>query len=74
MAHTATPALTPTLRISPTPTPLALEEQDAIVQSGDADRAAAYPGTKPASYTSNGEAPLVWVVQRRTIRAAEVEI
>ncbi len=70
VAHTATPSLTPTLRISPTPTPLALEEQDAIVQSGDADRAAAYPVSLQIS-TGDNEAPRVWVVQRRTIRAAE---
>ncbi len=69
-AHTATPSLTPTLRISPTPTPLALEEQDAIVQSGDADRAAAYPVSLQISTAAN-DAPRVWVVQRRTIRAAE---
>ncbi len=70
VAHFVTPSLTPTLRISPTPTPLALEEQDAIVQSGDADRAAAYPVSLQIS-TGDNEAPRVWVVQRRTIRAAE---
>jgi hypothetical protein len=70
VAHTVIPSLTPTLRISPTPTPLALEEQDAIVQSGDADRAAAYPVSLQIS-TGDDDAPRVWVVQRRTIRAAE---
>lgn len=70
VAHAPTPTLTPTLRISPTPTPLALEEQDVIVQSGDADRAAAYPVSLQIS-TGDNEAPRVWVVQRRTIRAAE---
>ncbi|MBI1281113.1 MAG: hypothetical protein GC179_23505 [Anaerolineaceae bacterium] len=70
VAHSATPPLTPTLRISPTSTPLALEEQDAIVQSGDADRAASYPVSLQIS-TGDKEAPRVWVVQRRTIRAAE---
>jgi hypothetical protein len=70
VAHSATPSLTPTLRMSPTPTPLALEEQDVIVQSGDADRAAAYPVSLQIS-TGDNEAPRVWVVQRRTIRAAE---
>lgn len=70
VAHAPTPSLTPTLRISPTATPLALEEQDAIVQSGDADRAAAYPVSLQIS-TGDHEAPRVWVVQRRTIRAAE---
>ncbi|MBA3873197.1 MAG: hypothetical protein H0X30_29030 [Anaerolineae bacterium] len=70
VAHTATPSLMPTLRINPTPTPLALEEQDAIVQSGDADRAAAYPVSLQIS-NAEDDVPRVWVVQRRAIRAAE---
>lgn len=67
---TVTPSLTPTVRVTLTPTPLALEEQDMIIQSGDADRAAAYPVSLQIR-TSENEAPHVWVVQRRTIRAAE---
>ena len=69
-AQTATPSLNPTARVSPTPTPLALEEQDTIIQSGDADRAAAYPVSLQIT-TADGAAPRVWVVQRRTVRAAE---
>jgi len=67
---TATPSLTPTIWVSLTPTPLALEEQDMIIQSGDTDRAAAYPVSLQIT-SAEGEPPYVWVVQRRTIRAAE---
>lgn len=69
-SHPPTLSMTPTPRISPTPTPLALEEQDSIVQSGDADRALAYPVSLQIS-AAEGNTPRVWVVQRRTIRAAE---
>ncbi|MAU11763.1 MAG: hypothetical protein CL607_18200 [Anaerolineaceae bacterium] len=60
----------PTLEISPTPTPLALEAQDDVIAGGDSERAATYPVNLQV-VTSSSETPRVWVVQRRNIDAAE---
>lgn len=63
---TATPILSSEL----TPTPLALDGQDSIIENGDTDRAPFYPInlqiTRP-----NDPISRVWVVQRRAIRASE---
>jgi hypothetical protein len=64
----ATPTLTP--EISPTPTPLALEAQDDVIQGGDPAQAVAYPVNLQV-ITGDGADPRVWVVQRRAIRASE---
>jgi len=69
VAGTATTTLTPTPANSPTPTPLALEVQDSVIQSGDRERAVAYPVNLQVSDGANQ--PRVWVVQRRTVQAAE---
>ncbi|QPC81720.1 hypothetical protein G4Y79_18795 [Phototrophicus methaneseepsis] len=60
----------PTLEISPTPTPLALEAQDDVIASGDSERAVTYPVNLQV-VTASSETPRVWVVQRRNIDAAE---
>ncbi|MBZ0293558.1 MAG: hypothetical protein K8L99_13405, partial [Anaerolineae bacterium] len=56
--------------VSPTPTPLALEAQDDVITGGDRERAVAYPVNLQVALP-DGSAPRVWVVQRRTVRAAE---
>lgn len=68
----ATPevSMTPTPEVSPTPTPLALEAQDDVITGGDRERAVAYPVNLQVALP-DGSAPRVWVVQRRTVRAAE---
>lgn len=53
-----------------TPTPLALEAQDSVIQGGDAARAAMYPINLQVEMP-NSPAPRVWVVQRRAVRASE---
>src|SRR5450432_101019 len=53
-----------------TPTPLALEAQDEVIQGGDAARAAMYPINLQVNMP-NDLAPRVWVVQRRAVRASE---
>jgi hypothetical protein len=63
-------SLTPTPEVSPTPTPLALEAQDDVITDGDADRAVAYPVNLQVILPDDS-APRVWVVQRRSVRAAE---
>jgi len=68
MAPTASPSPTP--RQTLTPTPLALEEQDTIIQAGDPDRAVAYPVRLEINLGA-GATGRVWVVQRRLVRAAE---
>jgi len=68
MAPTASPSPTP--RQTLTPTPLALEEQDTIIQAGDPDRAVAYPVRLEIDLGA-GATGRVWVVQRRLVRAAE---
>ncbi len=62
---------TPTPVVSPTPTPLALEAQDDVITSGDRERAVAYPVNLQVVLPEDDSAPRVWVVQRRTVRAAE---
>lgn len=64
-------SITPTPEISPTPTPLALEAQDDVITGGDRERAVAYPVNLQVMLTDGRSAPRVWVVQRRTVRAAE---
>ncbi len=61
---------TPTLRYTPSPTPIALEEQDVIIRDGVRDRAPAYPVNLqilPAGHTQ----PRVFVVQRRKVELSE---
>lgn len=62
---------TPTPVVSPTPTPLALEAQDDVITGGDRERAVAYPVNLQVVLPDGRSAPRVWVVQRRTVRAAE---
>ncbi len=62
--------VTPTLRHTPSPTPIALEEQDVIIRDGVRDRAPAYPVNLqilPAGQTQ----PRVFVVQRRKVELSE---
>ena len=61
---------TPTPLVSPTPTPLALEAQDDVIQGGDSGREVAYPVNLQVILT-DGDAPRVWVVQRRRVQASE---
>jgi hypothetical protein len=61
---------TPTLRYTPSPTPIALEEQDVIIRDGVRDRTPAYPVNLqilPAGQTQ----PRVFVVQRRKVKLSE---
>ena len=67
---TAEVSPSPTPEVSPTPTPLALEAQDDVITGGDRERAVAYPVNLQVALP-DGSAPRVWVVQRRTVRAAE---
>jgi hypothetical protein len=62
--------LSPTPKVSPTPTPLALEAQDEVIQGGDSGREVAYPVNLQV-IRPDGEAPRVWVVQRRRVQASE---
>lgn len=68
---TAEVSPTPTPVVSPTPTPLALEAQDDVITGGDRERAVAYPVNLQVVLPNSNSAPRVWVVQRRTVRAAE---
>jgi hypothetical protein len=62
--------VTVTLPGGVTPTPLALEAQDDVIEGGDASRAPFYPIN--LQITVPGETvPRVWVVQRRAVRASE---
>ena len=63
-------SLTPTPLVSPTPTPLALEAQDDVIQGGDSGREVAYPVNLQV-ILPDGDAPRVWVVQRRRVQASE---
>ena len=65
---TVTRTLTP--GHSPTPTPIALENQDSVVRGGDADRSVAYPVNLRVSLPDPHQ-PRVFVVQRRVINTAE---
>ena len=68
---TAEVSPTPTPVVSPTTTPLALEAQDDVIIGGDRERAVAYPVNLQVVLPEGDSAPRVWVVQRRTVRAAE---
>ncbi len=60
----------PTLSADITPTALALEAQDDVIQSGDTSRAPFYPINLQIS-VPDAIVPRVWVVQRRAVRASE---
>lgn len=61
---------TATLPADVTPTPLALEAQDDVIQSGDTSRAPFYPINLQITLPG-AVVPRVWVVQRRAVRASE---
>lgn len=61
---------TATFRADVTPTPLALEAQDDVIQSGDTSRAPFYPINLQIKVPEEA-VPRVWVVQRRVVRASE---
>ena len=61
---------TTTLPADVTPTPLALEAQDDVIQSGDTSRAPFYPINLQITLPG-AVVPRVWVVQRRAVRASE---
>lgn len=71
MEATSEVSPTPTPVVSPTPTPLALEAQDDVITGGDRERAVAYPVNLQVVLPEGDSAPRVWVVQRRTVAAAE---
>jgi hypothetical protein len=64
------PATTATPNRDATLTPLALEAQDEIIEGGDASRAPFYPISLQIALPGD-DAPRVWVVQRRAVRASE---
>ncbi len=61
---------TATLPADVTLTPLALEAQDDVIQSGDNSRAPFYPINLQIT-VPDAPLPRVWVVQRRAVRASE---
>jgi hypothetical protein len=61
---------TPTPEFSPTPTPLALEAQDEVIEGGDRTRAVAYPVNLQVAPVAD-HPPRVWVVQRRVVNTSE---
>lgn len=61
---------TATLPSDVTPTPLALEAQDDVIESGDSNRAPFYPINLQISMQDEA-VERVWVVQRRAVRASE---
>ena len=67
-----TPEVEPTETpvVTSTPTPLALEAQDDIIEDGDDERTVAYPVSLQVALP-DGSPPRVWVVQRRAVRASE---
>ncbi|HUN08262.1 MAG TPA: hypothetical protein PLQ56_16770 [Aggregatilineales bacterium] len=65
----AAPTASPTPDSRLTPTPLALEDQDEIIEGGDRGREVAYPVS--LHIVSGDAAPRVWVVQRRRVSASE---
>ncbi|MDX2139390.1 MAG: hypothetical protein SF123_15000 [Chloroflexota bacterium] len=65
----AAPTASPTPDARMTPTPLALEDQDEIIEGGDQGREVAYPVS--LHIVSGDAAPRVWVVQRRRVSASE---
>lgn len=62
--------MTATLPPGITPTPLALEAQDEVIEGGDTSRAPFYPINLQITVPNEG-IPRVWVVQRRAVRASE---
>jgi hypothetical protein len=62
--------MTATLPGGVTPTPLALEAQDDVIEGGDASRAPFYPINLQIAVPGE-TVPRVWVVQRRAVRASE---
>jgi hypothetical protein len=64
------PYATPTSRYTPSPTPIALEEQDVIIRDGVRDRAPAYPVNLQILPTGQTQ-PRVFVVQRRRVELSE---
>jgi hypothetical protein len=62
--------VTATLPSGITPTPLALEAQDEVIQGGDTSRAPFYPINLQITVPDE-RVPRVWVVQRRAVRASE---
>ncbi|NLF75314.1 MAG: hypothetical protein GX573_06415 [Chloroflexi bacterium] len=71
-AGTVSPYATPTLRYTPSPTPIALEEQDVIIRDGVRDRAPAYPVNLQVLPAGQAQ-PRVFVVQRRKVEVSEWE-
>lgn len=69
-AATEEVTVTATLAADVTPTALALEAQDEVIEGGDTSRAPFYPINLQISLP-NQAAPRVWVVQRRAVRASE---
>ncbi len=69
---TISPYATPTLRYTPSPTPIALEEQDVIIRDGVRDRAPAYPVNLQVLPAGQAQ-PRVFVVQRRKVAVSEWE-
>jgi hypothetical protein len=65
----AAPTASPTPDSRLRPTPLALEDQDEIIEGGDRGREVAYPVS--LQIVSGDAAPRVWVVQRRRVSASE---
>jgi hypothetical protein len=63
-------ATTATLSADVTPTALALEAQDEVIEGGDTSRSPFYPINLQISLPDQ-TAPRVWVVQRRAVRASE---
>jgi len=72
VANTVSPYATPTLRYTPSPTPIALEEQDVIIRDGVRDRAPAYPVNLQILPAGQSQ-PRVFVVQRRKVEVSEWE-
>jgi hypothetical protein len=70
VADAISPYATPTSRYTPTPTPIALEEQDVIIRDGVRDRAPAYPVNLQILPTGQTQ-PRVFVVQRRKVELSE---
>ncbi len=62
--------MTATLPGGVTPTPLALEAQDEVIEGGDTSRAPFYPINLQITVPESA-VPRVWVVQRRAVRASE---
>jgi hypothetical protein len=62
--------MTVTLPGGVTPTPLALEAQDEVIEGGDTSRAPFYPINLQITVPDE-VIPRVWVVQRRAVRASE---